>query len=85
VERHARISIHPRACSVNGRTIELYRGLDIDEAIREAGASLSSSMGIYKGSSLIEVIGSVKRRKQTGEQKWPLDNLFGALGPLSRG
>lgn len=84
VERHAGTSIHPRARSVNARTMELYRGLGIDEAVREAGASLSSSMGIYKGSSLVEVIDPVKRRKQAGEQKFPLDNLFGSLGPLSR-
>lgn len=63
VERHPGTSIHPRARGFNGRTMELYRGLGIDEEIRAAGAELSASYGIYKGATLSEVIGKKKRGK----------------------
>jgi putative polyketide hydroxylase len=54
VERHPSTSIHPRARGVNARTMELYRELGIDEAVRAAGAELAPSRGIFKGKSLIE-------------------------------
>ena len=47
--------------------MELYRGLGVDEAVRAAGASLSPSMGIYKGSSLVEVIEPQKHKEDEGE------------------
>lgn len=64
VERHSGTSIHPRARGFNGRTMELYRELGIDEEIRAVGAELSLSSGIYRGSSLSEVIGKKKRAKE---------------------
>ena len=73
IERHSGTSIHPRARSVNARTMELFRGLGIDDLVREAGASISSSMGMHSGNSLKEVI-EAKPRKE-GPKKFPLSGL----------
>lgn len=81
VERHTGTSIHPRARSVNSRTMELYRELGIEVAIRSAGASLSRSMGIYKGSSLASVIEPHKRKDKTGPPKFPFDSFIEKIGP----
>ena len=82
VERRASTSIHPRARGVNRRTMELYRGLGIDGAVRAAGACLSPSMGIYKGSSLVEVIEPQKRKENEGERNFPGAKFFESLGPV---
>lgn len=79
IERHAGTSIHPRARSVNARTMELYRSVAISEAIREAGASLGPSMGMYSGTSLQEIIGPKPRSEKRG--KFPLQGLFEKIGP----
>ena len=85
VERHTGTSIHPRARGVNDRTMELYRGLGIDEAVRAAGASLSPSIGIYRGSSLLDVIEPLKRRREDEpDPKFPGEGLFGSIGPVTR-
>jgi putative polyketide hydroxylase len=81
VERHPGTSIHPRARGVNARTMELYRELGIDEAVRAAGAELAPSMGIYKGKSLVEVI-EAKPRKE-GKRKIPGAGLFAKIGPVA--
>ncbi|KAF4628045.1 hypothetical protein G7Y89_g10107 [Cudoniella acicularis] len=81
VERHTGTSIHPRARGVNSRTMELYRELGIDEAIRLAGASLSLSMGIYKGSSLVSVIEPHKRKEKNGSGKFPFESFVEKIGP----
>lgn len=81
VERHTGTSIHPRARSVNMRTMELYRELGIDEAIRSAGASLSRSMGIYKGSSFYSVIEPHKRKEKNGPTKFPFESFVEKIGP----
>jgi putative polyketide hydroxylase len=79
VERHSRTSIHPRARGVNARTMELYRRLGIDDLIREAGASISPSHGIYSGSSLMEVIDPKPRGSKTKEM--PLANFLTSTSP----
>jgi putative polyketide hydroxylase len=56
VERHPGTSIYPRARGVNGRTMELMRELGLESAIRTRGARLAPSMGIYSGTTLVEVI-----------------------------
>lgn len=81
VERHSGTSIHPRARSVNARTMELYRGLEVDDLVREAGASISLSMGIYSGHSLREVI-EVKPRSAT-PRKVPLAGLLASISPVN--
>ncbi|MBV9258328.1 MAG: FAD-dependent monooxygenase [Ktedonobacteraceae bacterium] len=81
VERHPGTSVHPRARGVNARTMELYRELDIDEAVRAAGADLAPSMGIYQGKSLVEVIES--RPRKEGPRKFPGANLFANISPVT--
>lgn len=66
VERHAGTSIHPRSRGVNGRTMELYRELGLDEKVRAAGADLAPSMGIYSGKTLKEVIEPMERESKRG-------------------
>ncbi len=43
IERHAGTSIHPRARGLNVRTMEIYRGLGLEDNIREAGSALARS------------------------------------------
>ncbi|MBU7316258.1 FAD-dependent monooxygenase [Paenibacillus oleatilyticus] len=51
-ERHSGTSIHPRSRGFNLRTMELYRNLGLEQAIREAGASLSKSKGMFTAETL---------------------------------
>lgn len=81
IERHSGTSIHPRARSVNARTMELYRGLGIDDLVREAGASISASMGMHSGNSLKEVIEAKPRRE--GPKKFPLSGLLEQISPVN--
>ena len=81
IERHSGTSIHPRSRSVNARTMELYRGLGIEGRVREAGASLSASMGILSGHSLKEVI-EARPRTET-PRKFPLAGLLAPISPVS--
>jgi putative polyketide hydroxylase len=80
IERHSGTSIHPRARSVNARTMEIYRGIGISDAVREAGASLSPSMGIYSGSSVKEVIDPKPRKEK---RPIPFAGLMSETGPES--
>lgn len=82
VERHAGTSIHPRARGVNRRTMELYRGIGIDEAVRAAGASLSPSFGIYRGPSLAEVVGAHARSEASGPRRLPGAAFLDGFGPV---
>ncbi|MCJ1286221.1 hypothetical protein MMC26_005566 [Xylographa opegraphella] len=79
IERHSGTSIHPRARSVNSRTMELFRHLGIEDRVREAGASISASMGIFSGHSLREVIESKPRKE--GPRKFPLAGLAAPISP----
>jgi putative polyketide hydroxylase len=79
IERHSDTSIHPRARSVNARTMEIFRQLGIDDRAREAGASLSASMGIYSGQSLSAVV--EPRPRKEGKKKFPLAGIFASVSP----
>ena len=81
IERHSGTSIHPRARSVNARTMELFRDLGIQDRVREAGASISASMGIFSGSSLKEVIEA--RPRKEGPKKIPFAGLAASISPVS--
>lgn len=81
VERHSGTSLHPRARSVNSRTMEVFRHLGIDEKVREAGAAMSASFGIYRGTSLKEVVEPKPRTK--GERKLPFKGLTASLSPVT--
>lgn len=83
VERHSGTSIHPRARSVNVRTMELMRHLGIDDLVREAGKSLAPTFGIYTGSSLREIMEPKPRRD--AEKKNPIAGLSAMLSPVSGG
>lgn len=82
VERHASTSIHPRARGLNRRTMELYREIGPDEAVRAAGASLAPSMGIYQGPSLVEVIEPVPRSEKSEPRRLPGAPFYEYLGPV---
>src|SRR5262249_52013096 len=69
VERHSGPSIFPRARGVNGRTMELMRELGLEPAIRELGAKLAPSIGIYAGRTLVEVVAA------RGEGGWLMKAL----------
>ncbi|WP_437952733.1 FAD-dependent oxidoreductase [Sorangium sp. So ce296] len=56
VERHAGTSIHPRARGVNARTMELYRELGLEPAIREAGEKTPIHLGFLFGETLAQAI-----------------------------
>lgn len=79
VERHGGTSIHPRARGVNGRTMEIYRELGLEEAIRVAGAELSPSFGLYTAQTLKEVIEPLPRR--TEPAAFPGTALFDEISP----
>ncbi|RAO69641.1 uncharacterized protein BHQ10_005653 [Talaromyces amestolkiae] len=65
VERHSSTSIHPRARSVNARTMEIFRSIGLSEIVRQAGASLAPSKGIYHSNdSLKSFIKTRPRRKE---------------------
>jgi putative polyketide hydroxylase len=81
VERRPGTSIHPRARSVNARTMELFRRFGIDQQVREAGASISASAGIYTGHSLREIIEPKPRRKAPFQL--PFKGLFESMGPTA--
>lgn len=81
VERHSGTSIHPRARGVNARTMELYRSLGIDEEVRDAGAELAPSMGVFSGSTLAEVIEPQKRKESSGAAVMPGATLFEGVSP----
>ena len=81
IERHSRTSVHPRGRSVNARTMELYRGLRIEDRVREAGASLSPTFGIHSGHSLREVIEAKPRTK--GTRKFPFTGMLTSISPVN--
>jgi putative polyketide hydroxylase len=59
--------------------MEFYRSLGIDGQVREAGASLTPTMGIHSGHSLKEVIEAKKRTK--GLRKFP--ELLASVSPVN--
>ena len=79
VERHTGTSIHPRARSVNARTMELFRRLGITDLVREAGASMRPTGGILKGRTLAEVI-EPRPRKDSGG-KSPFSGFLTTTSP----
>lgn len=81
IERRSGTSIHPRARSVNARTMEVFRHLGIDGLVREAGASLAPTKGIHSGHTLKEVIEAKPRTEDGG--KLPLTGLFAPISPVT--
>lgn len=83
IERHATTSIHPRARGINTRAMEIFRTIGIDELVREAGANLAPSMGMFKGHSFVEVIEPRKRKEEDGNRgKMPVEWLAAGVSPV---
>lgn len=59
VERHASTSIHPRARGINFRTMELFRGLGLEEQLRLAGKDLANNHGML----IVETLAGVERKR----------------------
>lgn len=55
-------SVHPRARGVNGRAMEVYRALGVEDAFRAAGAPLATSHGIHVGHDVVGLVGALPRR-----------------------
>ena len=56
VERHPGTSIHPRARGVNVRTMELFREVGVEDAVRAAGAHTPIALGLLSGTTLASCI-----------------------------
>jgi 2-polyprenyl-6-methoxyphenol hydroxylase-like FAD-dependent oxidoreductase len=56
VERHDGSSIHPRSRTLNERSTELLDEIGLADRIRDAGAKLAPSRGIYGGTTLVEIL-----------------------------
>jgi putative polyketide hydroxylase len=63
IERRASTSIHPRARGFDVRTMELFRELQLDQAIVEAGKALAPAWGLHQGESLVEILKNVEPAK----------------------
>ena len=64
IEKRKGASAHPRARGFDVRTMELYRELQLSEAIREAGKALAPAWGIYTSSSLAAFLQKRKPQKK---------------------
>lgn len=56
IEKHKGTSIYPRARTIDVRTMELFRGLGLNDTLREAGKSLAPAWGIIHGDNLLEAL-----------------------------
>ncbi|SEW53318.1 FAD-dependent monooxygenase [Chitinophaga arvensicola] len=56
VEKHIGTSIYPRARTIDIRTMELFRGLGIQEDLREGGKALAPSWGVLRGNNLLDTL-----------------------------
>lgn len=56
VEKHKGTSVYPRARTIDVRTMELFRGLGINEDLREGGKALAPAWGIIRGNNLMEAL-----------------------------
>lgn len=86
VERRPGASAHPRALGLDARTMELFRRLSIDGAVRDAGgASIAPAVGIREGTSPREVVGSKPRtrREEEEEADGKFAGLAASLGPAN--
>lgn len=73
VERHSSTSIHPRARSVNARTMEIFRSIGLSQLVRQAGSSLASSKGIHHSEESLKSFIETKARRQgdlSTRSKW---------------
>lgn len=70
--------------------MELFRSINMDYLVRAAGAELAPSKGIYRGSSLVDVISKHPRNEDGGlsglsKFLWKtVGRIGGVLGPVNR-
>ena len=62
IERHAGTSIHPRARGYHFRTMELFRELGLEEAVRKAGETLAPSRGMLRGETLVAALATAEKQ-----------------------
>lgn len=60
IEKHKGTSIHPRARTIDIRTMELFRGLALNEVLREGGKALAPAWGILRGENLVDTLASTQ-------------------------
>ncbi|WPV66091.1 FAD-dependent oxidoreductase [Chitinophaga sp. LS1] len=60
IEKQKGTSIHPRARTIDIRTMELFRGLGLSEELREGGKALAPAWGILRGINLVETLNTTK-------------------------
>lgn len=77
IERHSGTSIHPRANGMNIRTMEIFRELGIEKAIRDAGRALERS----KGAIQVEVLAGtdLSRLKRIAPNGHELEEITGKI------
>ncbi|SEP27528.1 FAD-dependent monooxygenase [Niastella yeongjuensis] len=63
IERRGSTSIHPRARGFDVRTMELFRELQLDQAIVEAGKALAPAWGLYQGETLEQILQNIDPAK----------------------
>jgi putative polyketide hydroxylase len=56
IEKRKGTSVYPRARTIDVRTMELFRGLGINEDLREGGKALAPAWGIIRGNNLMEAL-----------------------------
>ena len=85
VERHATTSIHPRGRGFDVRTMELFRELQLDNDIREAGKALAPAWGIYNGAHLSAILEQVDPARSRVKHPVEIPGLekMAAMSPVS--
>lgn len=85
IERRASTSIHPRARGFDVRTMELFRELQLDQAIAEAGKALAPAWGLYQGETLVEILKDVDpaKLKVNHPINFPGLEKLAAMSPVS--
>ncbi|ASZ13912.1 FAD-dependent monooxygenase [Chitinophaga pendula] len=70
IEKHKGTSIHPRARTIDIRTMELFRGLELHEVLREGGKALAPAWGILRGNDLASTLATT-RSEVIGKSNFP--------------
>ncbi|MCW3463155.1 FAD-dependent monooxygenase [Chitinophaga nivalis] len=56
IEKREGTSVYPRSRTIDARTMELFRGIGLSEALREGGKALAPAWGILRGNTLVEAL-----------------------------
>jgi 2-polyprenyl-6-methoxyphenol hydroxylase-like FAD-dependent oxidoreductase len=85
IERRGSTSIHPRARGFDVRTMELFRELQVDQAIVEAGKALAPAWGLHQGETLVQILKDIDPAK--GKVNHPINfpglEKLAAMSPVS--